>query len=194
MTRQVAILVFPDAEVLDFAGPYEVFSVAGSRADPPAFRVFLVAETLDVILARNGFKVVPDYTLETCPPAELLVVPGGRGTRPLLERPAIVEWIRSRAAKAEVVMSVCSGALLLGKAGLLDGLAVTTHHGALGELAAIAPKARIDASVRYHDHGRIAVSAGISAGIDCALHLVARLCGPEVAADTAHHMEYRLPA
>lgn len=194
MSRTVAILVFPDAEVLDFAGPFEVFAAANHGQAELRFRPFLVAETLDVVLARNGFKVVPDHTFLTCPAASVLVVPGGRGTRPLLEKAPVLDWVRARAADAEIVMSVCSGALVLAKAGLLDGLRATTHHGALGELAALAPGSTIDPSRRFHDNGKIVVSAGVSAGIDAALHVVSRLHGPDAAAGAARHMEYSSPA
>jgi transcriptional regulator GlxA family with amidase domain len=190
MTRNVALFVFPDAEVLDFAGPFEVFALAGNRHPELPLRPHLVAETLDLVIARNGFKVVPDYTLETCPAIEVLVIPGGKGTRPLLERPAVIEWIRARSAAADIVLSVCSGSLLLAKAGLLEGLKATTHHAALDELRALAPRTTIDPSVRFHDNGKIITTGGISAGIDGALHVLTRLGGAAVARDVADHMEY----
>ncbi len=188
--RTVAILVFDDVEVLDFAGPLEVFGVADELAGGESFNVVTVAPAPGTILARQRLKLNPTYTLENCPAADLLVIPGGLGTRALLRRPAVLEWVRQRARHAEIVFSICTGALVLGQIGLLDGLRVTTHADSLALLAEIAPAAVIDPSRRYHDHGKIVTAAGISAGIDAALHLVGRLLGSEAAARTAREMEY----
>ena len=191
----IAILIFNDVEVLDFAGPYEVFATASKLHGDP-WKVFTVGLLPGTVLARGGLKIVPDHTLESCPGPDVLVVPGGFGTRALLTQPALLEWIRLKTRKAKVVLSVCTGALVLAKVGLLDGLTVTTHHLSLDRLAALAPTAQIDASARFHDNPgtklrpRIVTSAGISAGIDGALHVVSILAGPGAAAATAHHMEY----
>jgi transcriptional regulator GlxA family with amidase domain len=182
--------VFDDAEVLDFCGPFEVFSVTGRDRDPKPFRVRLVAEKARPVLARNGLSVNPDHTLADCPRSDILLVPGGQGTRKLMHNRAVVDWVRDRAAGAELVLSVCTGALVLGAAGLLDGLAATTHHGAFGELRQAALKATVREGVRFVDNGRVITSGGIAAGIDMSLHVVARLHGPEVAAQTARYMEY----
>jgi transcriptional regulator GlxA family with amidase domain len=188
--RSVAILIFPDVEVLDFGGPFEVFSVTGRDRDPKPFRVRLVAEQPGPVLARNGLSVNPDHTLADCPPADLLLVPGGMGTRPLMHNATVVDWVRSRAAESELVLSVCTGALILGKAGLLDGLAATTHHGALDLLRQTAPTTDVRENTRFVDNGRVITSGGIAAGIDMALHVVGRLLGADVAAETARYMEY----
>jgi transcriptional regulator GlxA family with amidase domain len=190
MKKNVAIFVFDEVEVLDFAGPFEVFSVADAQHNRDAFNVFLCAEALGTVRARNGLKIVPDYSLESCPEPHLLIIPGGFGTRALLNKPALLEWLRRKSRTAEVVASVCTGALLLAKAGLLDGLQITTHHGALDLLRELAPAAVIDPSKRYHDNGKFCISAGVSAGIDLSLHLVERLLDPETADQTARHMEY----
>jgi len=190
MKRHVAILVFDDVEVLDFAGPFEVFAVTDELAGGTVFHTFTVTGVPGSIRARNGLKIVPDFTLENCPPPDVLVVPGGFGTRALLKQPALLEWVRTRANRAEVVLSVCTGALVLAQAGLLDGLRVTTHSERLALLAELAPRATIDPSRRFHDNGRIVTAAGISAGIDASLHVVGRLLGPDAAAGTARHMEY----
>lgn len=190
MRRHVAILIFDEVEVLDFAGPFEVFSVTDELADGARFNVCTVAETPGTIRARNGLKVVADHTLESAPVPQILIVPGGYGTRALLKRPSLVEWVRRSAKHAEVVASVCTGALVLAKAGLLDGLDVTTHAENLADLRALAPTARVHGDRRFHDHGRIATAAGISAGIDLSLHLVARLHDTATAEATARYMEY----
>lgn len=190
MKKNVAIFVFDEVEVLDFAGPFEVFSVTEARRNRDVFNVFLCAESRGTVRAVNGLKILADYTLEDCPAPDVLIVPGGFGTRALLNKPALLEWLRRKSRTAEIVASVCTGALLLAKAGLLDGLRITTHHGALDLLRELAPTAVIDPSQRFHDNGKFCTAAGISAGIDLSLQLVARLLGPEAAAETAHHMEY----
>ena len=191
MRKNVAILLFDEVEVLDFAGPFEVFGAADELLHGDAFSVFTVAESPGTVRARHGLKIVPTYTLENCAPPDVIVVPGGVGTRPLLGKPALLEWLRLKAKKAEIVMSVCTGALVLAKAGLLDGLRITTHHHGIGLLRELAPTATIDTSARFHDNGKIITSAGISAGLDCSLHVVERLLGGLAATATAELMEYR---
>ena len=191
MKQNVAILIFPDVEVLDFAGPIEVFAVTDERRDYATFHTFTVAATPGVLRARNGLQVVPDFTLDNCPAPDVLIIPGGFGTRALLEQPALLEWLRRQARAARLVMSVCSGALVLAKLGLLDGLRVTTHHELFGLLAQLAPAATIDPSQRFHDNGPILTAAGISAGIDSSLHVVGRLLGEDAVTKTATYMEYR---
>lgn len=190
MRRNVAILLFPEVEVLDFAGPFEVFAVTDELADGTLFNVYTVAESPGSVRARNGLKIVPDHTLESAPPPQVLVIPGGAGTRPLLRKPAVLEWIRQRHRHAEHTVSVCTGSLLLAKAGLLGNLRATTHCENFAELAALAPNTDIDKTSRFVDNGRILTSAGISAGIDVSLHLVARLHGAAIAGKTARYMEY----
>jgi transcriptional regulator GlxA family with amidase domain len=188
--QNVAILVFDEVEVLDFAGPFEVFAVTDELRGHDTFNTFTVATKPDTVRARNGLKLVPDHTLESCPAPHVLVIPGGFGTRALLHEPTLLEWINVKARKAGIVMSVCTGAFLLAKAGLLDGLRVTTHHECLDTLRELAPAATVDPAARFHDNGRILTAAGISAGIDCSLHVVRRLLGPEAATATARYMEY----
>ncbi|MBI2497476.1 MAG: DJ-1/PfpI family protein [Opitutae bacterium] len=189
MRRNVAILVFPEVEVLDFAGPFEVFAVT-NELNPDTFPTFTVAETPGSIRARNGLKLVPDFTLENAPAPQILVVPGGAGTRPLLKKPAVLEWIRQRARQAEVIASVCTGSLVLAQAGLLNNLRATTHHENFAELAALAPNTDVVENARFTDNGQVLTSAGISAGIDLSLHIVGRLLGAETARRTARYMEY----
>jgi transcriptional regulator GlxA family with amidase domain len=190
MRRNVAIFIFDEVEVLDFAGPFEVFGAANWLQGGGVFNVFTVAESPGTVRANNGLKVVPNHTLENCPLPHLLVIPGGAGTRPLLNKPALLEWLRVKAKYAELVMSVCTGALVLARAGLLEGLRVTSHRGALDLLRELAPGATVDPDARFHDNGKILTAAGISAGIDCALYVVGRLLGSAAATATADYMEY----
>jgi transcriptional regulator GlxA family with amidase domain len=188
--RTVGIVVFDQVEVLDFAGPYEVFSVTSQVTAPGSFEVFLAAERPGPITARNGFTVVPQHSFGDCPAPDLLVVPGGPGTRTEENNDGMVSWVRERAGPAELVLSVCTGARILARAGLLDGLEATTHWNSIDVLREMAPTATVHADRRYVDNGKVVTSAGVSAGIDMSLHVVARLCGPDVARGTAHFMEY----
>ena len=190
MKKNVAILLFDDVEVLDFAGPFEVFAVTDELSGYETFNVFTVADGAGTVRARNGLKVVPHYTLEQCPPPHVLIIPGGFGTRALLRKPAFLEWVRVRARTAELTLSVCTGALVLAQLGLLDGLKATTHHECLGLLRELAPAAQVVDDERFVDNGSILTAAGISAGIDCSLHVIQRLLGAHAATATARYMEY----
>ena len=150
------------------------------------------ASTSSVALSVSiSAKIVPDFTLENCPAPHVLVIPGGAGTRPLLQMPALHEWLRTRARHCEIILSVCTGALVLARAGLLDGLRATTHHQCLDELRAISSAVEVVESERFVDNGKIVTAAGISAGIDASLHVIERLTGRNVADATAAYMEYR---
>jgi len=193
----VGILIFDDVEVLDFAGPFEVFSrtrtVAGSdsrRTDDSApFEVFTVARTRDTVTAIGGLKVLPHYSWADAPAIDILVVPGGFGTRALLHDEATLSWIRETAGRTRQVTSVCTGALLLAKAGLLQGKRATTHWAGLELLASIDPTIRVQRERRVV-HDGIFTSAGVSAGIDMSFAVVEQICGRAVALETAHYIEY----
>lgn len=195
--RNVGILIFPDVEVLDFTGPFEVFSrtrltpgVESRRTDDSApFQVFTVAKTTDVIMAVGGLRVLPDYDFADAPAIDVLVVPGGFGTRSLLADPATLQWIHQVSQQAEQVTSVCTGALLLAKLGLLAGKRATTHWGALDFLAQIDPSIAVQRDQRVVADG-IFTSAGVAAGIDMSLAVVEALCGKAVADETAHYIEF----
>lgn len=194
----VGILIFDGVEVLDFAGPFEVFSrtrlrpgIESRRTDEDApFRVFTVARHRDVVRATGGLEVVPAYGFEDVPPIDLLLVPGGFGTRPLLDDGPTLDWIRSVARAARQVTSVCTGSLLLAKVGLLSGRRAATHWGALDLLASIDPSLRVDRENRVVDDGVIS-SAGVASGMDMAFYVVEKLHGREVADETARYIEYR---
>ena len=189
-TRNVAILIFDDVEILDFCGPYEVFGVTGTGNDSQPFNVYTVAEHSKPILARNQLSINPQYTIANCPPSDILLVPGGFGTRREMHNLVLIDWIRQCFEHSELLLSVCTGALLLAKAGLLENLAATTHHLAIDLLKEVAPNTEIRAGDRFVDNGKIILSAGISAGIDMSLYVVAKLLGKQAAIETAEHMEY----
>ena len=191
MKRNVAILIFDDVEILDFAGPFEVFAVTDELHEHREFHTFTLALRPGTIRARNGLKVVPDFTLENCPPPHVIIIPGGNGRRAIMQMPSLHEWLRKHARNAEIVMSVCTGAFVLAHAGLLDGLRVTTHHENLDELRALGRDFEIAEQLRFTDNGKFLTAAGISAGIDCSLHVVGRLLGSIAADRTAEYMEYR---
>jgi transcriptional regulator GlxA family with amidase domain len=188
--KNIAILIFDDVEVLDFSGPFEVFSVTGLRKNDVPFNAYTVAEKTGPVLARSQLSINPRYTFHDCPPPDILLVPGGLGTRREMHNAVLIDWIKDCAQQAELVLSVCTGALLLARAGLLEGLMATTHHGALDELKAVAPNAIIRPDRRFVDNGKIILSGGISAGIDMAFHIVSRLLGRDTALETAKYMEY----
>ena len=148
-------MMFDNVEVMDFAGPFEVFGVSGQREGKNLFDVYTVARESKPIMARNNLSINPDYSFRDCPAPDILVVPGGFGTRREKRNPSVLEFIRRNAEQTERVLSVCTGALLLAKAGLLDGLHVTTHRGALAELSGDAPTATVLKSARVVDNGKI---------------------------------------
>jgi transcriptional regulator GlxA family with amidase domain len=195
MTISVAIFVFPDVEVLDFAGPYEVFTTASrvfkrkNTSEPDPFSVFTVAREIGTIRARAGLVVTPDYTFTNHLPIDLLIIPGGI-VADELETPAVRQWIRRTAAIATLTASVCTGSFLLAQAGLLEGKSATTHWEDVGDLKAMFPSLTVIEHRRWVDEGAIITSAGISAGIDMSLHLVARLCSRELALNTARQLDF----
>jgi transcriptional regulator GlxA family with amidase domain len=186
-----AIFIFDDVEVLDFAGPFEVFSVTNELSGYSLLNVFTVAGEKKPVRARNGLSVNPDYSMSDAPGVDILIIPGGCGTRPLLLQQETLSWILHTAHGADRVLSVCTGALLLGKVGLLDGMRSTTHHSAFEILAELAPNTEVVRKERYIDNGKVITSAGISAGIDMSLHVIESYFGCETAQNTAAYMEYR---
>ena len=195
---RVGIYIFDNVEVLDFAGPFEVFSrtrlVSGPESrrsdDSAPFQVFTVARSKALVTATGGLVVVPHHDFGDAPRIDLLVIPGGYGTRPLLHDEEILDWIRRTAAAAQQVTSVCTGSLLLGKAGLLEGRRATTHWAALDLLESLGTGATVERELRVVDDVVI-TSAGVASGIDMAFYVVERLCGREVADETARYIEYR---
>ncbi|HZW90273.1 MAG TPA: DJ-1/PfpI family protein [Myxococcaceae bacterium] len=183
--RKVAIVLYDGVEILDFAGPTEVFTAAGNGA----FRVYTVAATHAQVLSQGVLKVQPDYSVEDAPTPDILVLPGGN-SRAFTRSEAGMAWVKKVTAKNELSMSVCTGAFILAELGLLDGRPATTHWGAISGMRSAYPKVQVKTDVRFVDDGRIVTTAGVSAGIDGALHVVQRLLGDDVAWETARYMQY----
>lgn len=192
----IGIVLFDDVELLDMAGPYEVFTTAARMharevgpAAPPLFTVHTLACGAASVRARAGLRLHPDHTLASHPPLTCALVPGGVVDAELGNGP-LLAWIQAQATSARILASVCTGSLLLAQAGVLDGKAATTHWEDLGALRALRPAVAVREGVRWVDEGAIVTSAGISAGIDMALHLVQRLHSRELAQRTARQMDF----
>jgi transcriptional regulator GlxA family with amidase domain len=190
----VGILIFDDVEVLDFCGPFEVFSVArppGEHSDDARlFHAITIAEEDRIITCRGGLLVKPHYTIDNHPPLDILVVPGGQGTRHELHNARLLDWIVQQNQHTNLTTSVCTGAFLLAERGLLDHHRATTHWSSIEWMRSTYPALEMVADTRVVDEGHIITSAGISAGIDMSLHVVSRLHGTDVARWTARRMEY----
>ncbi|AKR09849.1 DJ-1/PfpI family protein [Bacillus thuringiensis] len=186
----VGIFLFNEVEVLDFAGPFEVFSVTEVNEEK-TFTVYTVSENGEIITARNGLKVQPDYSIENLPPVDILIIPGGLGAREYeIKNEIVIKWIGQQMKEVKLMTSVCTGALLLAKAGLLAGLKATTHWASIEKFKNEFQNVEVIENVKFVDEGHIITSAGISAGINMAFHIVKNLLGVHVAEDTAKRMEY----
>ena len=190
--KNVAIVVYDRAEILDFAGPTEVLAAASSFArsgGEDAMNVYLVARSTRPIKVQGVVVVTPTYSIDNAPKPDLVVIPGGASDN-LSNDPAMMRWLMRVTAASDATLTVCTGAFPLAKAGVFDGLEITTFYGAVESLRAIAPKAKVTHGRRFVDNGKYITTAGVSAGIDGALHLTARLFGRRVADQTARYMEY----
>ncbi|HDR7768671.1 MULTISPECIES: DJ-1/PfpI family protein [Bacillus cereus group] len=186
----VGIFLFNEVEVLDFAGPFEVFSITKVHEEKP-FTVYTVSQNGEMITARNGLKVKPDYSIEDLPPVDILIIPGGKGARENeVKNDIVINWIRQQMKEVKLMTSVCTGALLLAKAGLLEGLKATTHWASIQTFKKDFPNVEVMENVKFVDEGHIITSAGISAGINMSFHIVKNLLGVEIAEETAKNMEY----
>lgn len=187
---KVGIYLFDDVEVLDFAGPFEVFAVTSEQSDYQYFEVFTISENGEQIKARNGLKVQPDHSFENHPPIDILVIPGGMGTRVELKNDTVLNWIAKVNEQTHITMSVCTGSLVLAKLGLLQNQPATTHHTAFDFLSKISPTTQVLKDQRFVDNENIMTAGGISAGIDLSLHVVEKLFGKETVRKTIKEMEY----
>ncbi|AVK85498.1 AraC family transcriptional regulator [Lysinibacillus sp. B2A1] len=190
---RVGIFLFDDVEVLDFAGPFEVFSVTEIENGQQPFVVETVSEKGDLVIATNGLKVQPDYSFDNVPRFDILIIPGGLGAREReMNNDNAINWITNQMKTVQLMTSVCTGALLLAKAGLLNGKMATTHWASLERLKKEFPQVEVQREVKFVDEGNIITSGGISAGINMSFHIVKRLLGSEVAQNTAKIMEYEI--
>lgn len=193
MGMTIGILIFDDVEELDFVGPWEVFTglrmVQELQGDDDPVSVVLVAEADRPVRCAKGLRVLPDRRLDDCPPLDVILVPGGIGTRRQVDNPVVIGWLAARAAGASWVTSVCTGALLLHEAGPARGKRVTTHWGFVESLRKRGDVEVVE-GVRYVRDGNLVTAAGVSAGIDMALWLVGQWCSPEVARTVQHYIEY----
>lgn len=186
----VGIFAFDDMEFLDFAGPYEVFSVASELSGRAFFHVFTVTQDKKGIKTVNGLSLLPDFGFADHPPIDILILPGGVGTKAEMEKEEVLGWVFQNHKNSALTLSVCSGARLPGKLGLLDGLEYTTHHEVMEQMQKIAPEGLLQRDKRFVGSGKLFTSAGISAGIDLSLHIVEKLCGRKTADKTRIYMEY----
>ncbi len=192
MKRNVAILIFKEAEVLDFAGPFEVFSVASEVHGFELFNVFTIAKSREPVIAVNGLSVNPDYDFSSAPDIDILIIAGGNGTRALQQDKTTLQWIKKTHESTAYTLSICSGSRLLAILGLLDNRPYCTHHQVYEHLQQLVPTGLPQRDKRYVNSGKIFTSGGISAGIDLSFHIVRLLHGDTVANSTAKYMEYNL--
>lgn len=191
MRKRVGILVFDEVEVLDFAGPFEVFSVASQLHNQALFDVKLIARTKQSIFAVNGLSVNPHYSFEDCPAPEIFIIAGGSGTRPLLKNVEYLHWVDRTIKQAKLTLSICSGARLLAKLGHLNNRPYCTHKGVYQHLSELVLSGKPQYEKRFVQSGpKLYTSGGISAGIDLSFHIIAKLLGEGVAESTASYLEY----
>ncbi|MDH5402982.1 MAG: DJ-1/PfpI family protein [Candidatus Heimdallarchaeota archaeon] len=184
----VGILIWPNAEVLDFCGPFEVFRNTGDLSENE-INVFIVAKTNEIVNCM-GLQIKPNYTMEDCPNLDLLIIPGGN-SQWAIKQDFILNWVSSQYPKVSHLLTVCTGALIIAKLGLItDGMIATTHQEGIPYLIDFSPNASIDPNARFTDNGKILTSGGISAGIDSSLYMVKKLWGEELANKVAVYMEY----
>ncbi len=187
MTRSIAFILFDDAEELDFVGPWEVLTYTGKLQDGTC-TAFTVSQDGGDVRCAKGLRVIADYSFADCPPADMILVPGGMGTRSEVDNPRMIEFLRSMGARCELVTSVCTGAFLLERAGFLTGKRAVTHWASMDRFRALGTVEVVQE--RYVDEGNVITAAGVSAGIDMALHLVGRLWSPELARRVQKGIEY----
>ncbi|WP_394186777.1 DJ-1/PfpI family protein [Metabacillus halosaccharovorans] len=192
--RTVGILLFNEVEVLDFAGPFEVFSITTLlESNEKPFIVKTISENGELVTARNGLKVKPDYSFANHPSFDIVIIPGGFGAEQIeINNSSVIEWIKNQQSRVEFMTSICTGALLLAKAGILDGKKATTHWMDIDRLEQEFPNISVQRGVKFVDEDSIITSGGISAGINMSFHLISRLHGKDVAIKTAKRMEYEI--
>ncbi|MCW2780849.1 MAG: ThiJ/PfpI family protein [Marmoricola sp.] len=188
--RWIGIVLFDGFEELDAVGPWEVLAWWTQQHPEDGYGVTTLAREPGPVTAAKGMQLLPQHTFAEVPELDIVLFPGGRGTRPLMRDDAMLDWVRDRQTRASLMTSVCTGSLVYAAAGLLRDRPATTHHGSLAELSAADPTIKVDADARYVDDGDVITSAGVSAGIDMALHLVVRLAGEDRAREVRRGIQY----
>ncbi|MEQ9297339.1 MAG: DJ-1/PfpI family protein [Cyclobacteriaceae bacterium] len=187
--KNVAIFIHEGVELFDFAGPGEVFVAAGRQSSVFDFNVYTVAASEEQVTSQTFLKVIPNYSIDNCPPPDIIVLPGGSTSIPLKDE-RVITWIKEADKKTDITLSVCTGAFLLGKAGLLEGLKATTHWGSIERLRQAFPNTEVLENTKYVDNGKIVTSGGVSSGTEGSLHVVSRIAGEITAQKVARYMEY----
>jgi len=190
MTKHIGILLFDDVEELDAVGPWEVLSWWTRSHPEDGYDVVMMADALDAVTCAKGMRILPDVRVDAAPPLDVLIYPGGRGTRAHLVDETRIEWVRTQRASVPLMTSVCTGSLVYAAAGILGNRPATTHWGSLDRLGELDPSIEVRPDDRFVDDGDVITSAGVSAGIDMALHLVARLAGVERAREVRRGIQY----
>jgi transcriptional regulator GlxA family with amidase domain len=188
--RNIGFVIFDNMEILDFSGPYDVFATASQLSKKACFNAFTISKDGKKIKEKFGLRIKPDFSFDNCPDIDILVIPGGPGTRSKITKNKFLKFISKKGKKAEIVFSVCTGALILAAAGLLKGCKAATHALSSGLLKEIEPDLEVVENKRYTDNGKIITSAGVTSGIDAALYLVKKLENKELAEKVANHIEY----
>ena len=190
MTKHIGILLFDDVEELDAVGPWEVLSWWTRTHPEDGYDVLMMADSADAVTCAKGMRVLPDVSVDAAPPLDVLIYPGGRGTRRHLVDEARIEWVRTQRATVPLMTSVCTGSLVYAAAGILGNRPATTHWGSLERLGELDPSIEVRPDDRFVDDGDVITSAGVSAGIDMALHLVVRLAGVDRAREVRRGIQY----
>jgi transcriptional regulator GlxA family with amidase domain len=190
MTTRIAFFIFDESEELDWVGPWEVLGAWAQGWPDDEVTTFTVARTDGVVTCAKGLRVLPDHSWDTVPDFDVLIYPGGRGTRAQIGDEEIKTWVRGSAARGTLMASVCTGSLVFADSGLLDGLPATTHWDSLDDLGRLGSGIEVRANDRFVDNGTVITAAGVSAGIDMALHLVARLHSVERAREVRRYVQY----
>lgn len=192
MQVNIGLLLFNEVEVLDFAGPFEVFSITTLEdSKEKAFKVHTISQNGQIIHARNGLQVLPEYSFYNHPKLDVLIIPGGYGAEEVeIHNDKVIDWIKEQEQQVEIIASVCTGALLLAEAGILENKRATTHWMDLDRLEKDYPATTVLRNCKYVDEGHIITSAGISAGIHMSLYLVSKLTSSPIALATAKRMDY----
>ncbi len=190
MSTRIGVFIFEGAEELDFVGPWEVLTMWAQMFPDDGVEVFMLAQGAEPITCAKGMRVIPDHTWDTSPPIDVLVYPGGEGNRVQIGDETFRGWVRKIAESGALMTSVCSGALVYADSGLLDGKAATSHWSVVDVLPTLGKDIEVRKDDRFVDAGNVITAAGVSAGIDMALHLVARLKSVERAKEVKHYIQY----